>query len=82
VSMDRVVHSVNNDVADRCVDFILRPDGSHVFKEFRRDPEDQRGWFLTSFDESSVFARYEDAVDAAVNKVVWLKEAMERKLSG
>jgi hypothetical protein len=78
MSQDRVVHSVNNDVADRCVDFIVRPDATYVYKEFRRDPEDQRGWFLTAFDQSGVYARYEDALAAALNKVVWLKEAMGR----
>jgi len=78
MAKDRVVHSVNNEHADRCVDFFVRPDGSHGFKEFRRDVEDQRGWFVIAFDPAGVYPHYEDALGAALASVLWLGEAIER----
>jgi hypothetical protein len=78
MTKDRVLNSVNNEHADRCVDFIVRPDGTHGFKEFRRDPEDPRGWYLTAFDPSGVYSSYDEAVTAAQAQVAWLREAIER----
>ena len=75
---DRVVNSVNNEFADRCVDFFVRANGSFGYKEFRRDPEDQGAWFITAFDERGVYARYEDALESAKARVAWLSEAIER----
>ena len=43
--IDKVVRSYNFDGDMRCVDIFLRPDGSFGFQEYRRDVEDQRGWF-------------------------------------
>jgi hypothetical protein len=73
-----IVGSINNESADRCVDFFVNADGSFGYKEFRRDPEDQGAWFLTAFDERAVFASYEDALEAAVGRVVWLGDAVKR----
>ncbi len=78
MSKDRVVNSVNNEVADRCVDFFVRADGSFGYKEFRRDPEDQGAWTMTAFNAAGVYALYADAVEAASERVVWLREAMAR----
>lgn len=78
MTADRVVNSVNNEYADRCVDFILRADGTYASKEFRRDPEDQGAWFMTSFDKDGVYARYVDAFDVALSTVVWLSDASAR----
>lgn len=75
---DVVVISINNDSADRCVDFLLGADGFYRYKEFRRDAEDQRGWFLTAFDERTLFATCEIAIESALVRVAWLGEAIER----
>jgi hypothetical protein len=42
---NRVLRSINNDDASRCVDVFLRPEGTIGFEEYRRDAEDGRGWF-------------------------------------
>jgi hypothetical protein len=76
--MDSVLHSVNNEYADRCVDFFVRADGSFGFKEFRRDPEDQGVWFVTAFDRTAVYACYEDALQSALLRVAWLSESIKR----
>ena len=75
---DRVRNSVNNEYADRCVDFFVRADGSFGYKEFRRDPEDQGAWFTTAFDRTAVFACYEDALKSTLLRVAWLSEAIKR----
>ncbi|MDB6000296.1 MAG: hypothetical protein JWP52_1995 [Rhizobacter sp.] len=78
MAKDVVVNSVNNDSGDRCVDILVSADGRFNYKEFRRDPEDQGAWFLTAFDEDSAYGCYEDALEAAVSRVVWLGEAIKR----
>ncbi len=78
MAKDRVLNSVNNEYADRCVDFFIRDDGSFGYKEFRRDAEDQGAWFLVAFDEKAVFERYEDALESALREVAWLREAVRR----
>ena len=40
-----VVLSQNNDNQTRCVDIFKRADGSFGYEEYRRDPEDNRGWY-------------------------------------
>ena len=77
MTKDRVVNSVNNEFANRCVDFFVRADGRFGYKEFRRDPEDQGAWFVTAFDELSVFVSYEDALKSAKASVAWLSEAVD-----
>jgi hypothetical protein len=78
VAKDLVLNSVNNEHADRCVDFIVRADGSYGYKQYRRDVEDNGAWFVIASFDDDVFVRYEDAVDSAVKNVAWLSEAMER----
>ena len=78
MSTDSVLHSVNNEYADRCVDFFVRADGSFGYKEFRRDPEDQGAWFITAFDSTAVYACYEDALQSALLRVAWLSESIKR----
>jgi len=41
----RVIASFNNPAGDHCVDIFVRDDGTFGFEEYRRDPEDMRGWF-------------------------------------
>jgi len=41
---NKVIRSVNLDGETICVDIFQRPDGTYGFDEFRRDPEDGRGW--------------------------------------
>ena len=76
MAKDVVVHSVNNDHADRCVDFLRHPDGSFGFKEYRRDPEDQGAWFVTAYDDTGVYGSYELALAAAWRRVGWLSAAL------
>jgi hypothetical protein len=68
----RVVRSINNDAGDHCVDVFVREDGTCGFEEFRRDHEDQRGWFSLRKFATLVFATEEEAAEGASATVAWL----------
>ena len=75
-SRDRVLRSINNDEASRCVDVFLRPEGTIGFEEYRRDAEDGRGWFPIGAYSSRVFADEGAALCAATEAVTWLREML------
>lgn len=68
----RVLQSINDETAQRCVDIFLRADGSFGFEEYRRDAEDARGWFATGGHASLIFQSQDDALKAARCAVAWL----------
>jgi hypothetical protein len=72
--LNRVLRSVNNDDASRCVDVFLRPGGSVGFEEYRRDVEDGRGWFAIGGYASRIFADESAAFEAALSAVPWLRQ--------
>ena len=69
---NKVIRSVNLDGETICVDLFRRPDGSFGFEEFRRDPEDGRGWYSIGHHGDRRFETQEAAADAAVESVGWL----------
>ena len=73
---NKVVRSVNLDGETICVDLFRRPDGSYGFEEFRRDPEDGRGWYPIGYHSHRRFETYERAAGAAVDTVGWLNAGM------
>ncbi len=75
-SKNLVVLSVNMPGDLVCVDVFERPDGSFGFEEFRRDPEDGRGWFPVGYHSHQSFDTLEAAKGAAASVVGWLKEAL------
>ncbi|MEE9453803.1 MAG: hypothetical protein V3V13_05395 [Paracoccaceae bacterium] len=78
-----VIRSINLGGEMLCVDVFQRPDTSYGFDEFRRDIEDNRGWFSIGHHGDRVFETAEAALSAARNTVYWLdgvlkSEAQER----
>lgn len=72
-----VLRSINDSGASRCVDIFRRADGSFGFEEYRRDTEDQRGWFpIGGFGERR-FESEERALEEARSRVAWLNETEE-----
>jgi len=67
-----VVRSFNVDGENRCVDIFRRPDGTYGFEEYRREPEDGRGWFAIGNYSSRSFATSMNAVATAKASVPWL----------
>jgi len=72
---NKVMRSINLRGENICVDVFLRPDGSFGFDEFRRDPEDTRGWYSIGHYGHQIFADEESAFRRAKETVHWLAEA-------
>ncbi|KIN64086.1 hypothetical protein Z946_2973 [Sulfitobacter noctilucicola] len=70
--VNKVVRSVNAPGETLCVDVFMRPDASFGFEEFRRDPEDGRGWYPVGHHSAEVFKTAEEAWGRAVQIVTWL----------
>ncbi|WP_299029306.1 hypothetical protein [uncultured Sulfitobacter sp.] len=73
---NKVIRSVNLQGETICVDIFLRPNGTYGFDEFRRDPEDGRGWYSIGHHGSDSWKDFEGALAAACDTVHWLKEAL------
>jgi hypothetical protein len=72
--LNRVLRSINNDDASRCVDIFVRPEGTIGFEEYRRDVEDGLGWFPVSDNSSRTFDDESSALRAATAEVAWLRQ--------
>ncbi|MGY3586463.1 hypothetical protein ACVIGB_004477 [Bradyrhizobium sp. USDA 4341] len=76
VHVNRVLRSINDEGASRCVDIFVRPEGTIGFEEYRRDVEDGRGWFPVGGHSSRVFHEEGAALEAAMADVPWLRRAV------
>jgi hypothetical protein len=74
VSKNKIVHSFNMEGELRCVDVFQRNDGTYGFEEYRRDPEDGRGWFAIGYFGNDRFCSSSDALAEAQRRVLWLAE--------
>jgi len=72
-----VLRSINIQGGGRCVDLFLRPDGTFGFEEFRRDMEDNRGWFPIGSFCDQIFDSEDDALVEARAKITWLNDAID-----
>lgn len=71
-----VLKSVDSPDKSRCVDLFLRPDGRFGFEEYRRDFEDNRGWYPIGFFGDRAFHSEEGALQDALSRIPWLKGAL------
>lgn len=71
---NKVIRSINLDGETICVDVFLRADGTYGFDEFRRDPEDGRGWYSIGHHGTAAFASLDQAIAEAKSKVSWLTD--------
>ena len=74
---NKVLRSINNEDASRCVDIFVRPD-TVGFEEYRRDLEDNRGWFPIGSYDTRVFDNEGAALEAARAEVVWLRQIVNK----
>jgi hypothetical protein len=74
----RVFASVENAEHDRCADFLLRPDGTFGFEEFRRDVEDAGEWTPMQYYSAVEFETAAAAYEAAERLIPWLGEILAR----
>lgn len=73
---NKVIRSINLDGETICVDLFQRPDGTYGFDEFRRDPEDGRGWYSIGHHGAASFETFEHALAEAKANVSWLHDAL------
>ncbi len=73
---NQVVRSINLEGETICVDVFLRPDGTYGFEEFRRDPEDGRGWYPIGHHGAGIWQSQDTALAAACDAVHWLRDAL------
>ncbi len=76
VGKNIVLKSINIQGESRCVDIFKRPDGTFGFEEFRRDIEDDRGWFPMGFFGDRVFESEDGALLEARPTISWLNGAI------
>lgn len=69
-----VLKSINNIEKNICVDIFKRDDGSFGFEEYRRDFENNDGWFKIGFFERYKFKTKKEAYYNAKINVNWLKK--------
>ena len=69
-----VIKSIEIEDGLRCVDVFRRGDGSYGFEEYRRDPEDRRGWYATGGFFALRFATGTDALKQARANLPWLRD--------
>lgn len=74
--VNRVIRSINLPGETVCVDIFQRPDGSFGFDEYRREPEDGRGWFSIGGHGALRYDSAEAAIHAATVRVIWLGERL------
>ncbi|HSF96617.1 MAG TPA: hypothetical protein VLA52_16445 [Thermohalobaculum sp.] len=74
---DKVVRSIENPDGTRCVDLVRLPDGAYGFAEYRRDPEDGRGWSPAGAPPGTGFATEAEALGEARRSVPWLDMVLE-----
>ena len=73
--------SIENSYHDRCVDLFSRPDGTCGLEEFRRDVEDRGEWTPVSYYSGSIYPSVESVLQAAMQSVVWLEDAIKHSPS-
>ena len=66
-----VLRSINEEGGDRCVDLFRRADGSYGFEEFRRDPEDPRGWYPIGGFSDRQYAEEAETLAEARRAIPW-----------
>lgn len=75
--INKVTRSIETPDGTRCVDLFRRPDGSHGFAEFRRDPEDGHGWRPAGAAPETRFASEAEALAQARRDVAWLDMVLD-----
>tara|TARA_B110000008_G_scaffold240260_1_gene247473 strand:- start:3285 stop:3530 length:246 start_codon:yes stop_codon:yes gene_type:complete len=77
-----VRQSINDPTGQFCVDIIENEKGHCCYKCFRRDPEDNNGWFPFGPESKFSFSTPDAAFAAAALEINWLKDGFNQRESG
>ena len=56
-----------------CVDIILLENSKFSFKAYRRDPEDNSGWFFVGDQSRGQFITEDEAIEIAKMRYPWME---------
>ena len=76
MALNKVLISIEAPGGTVCVDIFSRPDGAFGFEEYRREPEDGRGWYVTGFHAGATYQTQAEATAAARVAVLWLADLL------
>jgi hypothetical protein len=68
----KAIISFNDETGFQCIDIIMISSTVFTFKTFRRDPEDQTGWFPSGV-VGDLYSSKNEAILAAEAAVDWFK---------
>ena len=68
----KVVSSFEDETGFLCVDIIFLFNGKFSFQSYRRDPEDNSGWFPTEGQSPMQYATEHEAIQKARMKYPWM----------
>lgn len=68
----KAIISFNDETGFQCIDIIMISSKTFTFKTFRRDPEDQTGWFPSGV-VGDIYYSKKEAILAAEDAVDWFK---------
>ena len=74
-----VLKSIESIDGNFCVDIFQRSDKTFGFEEFRRDPEDLKGWFSVGGFANLIFLSQDEAISGANKKILWLSSVKQSK---
>ena len=69
---NKVLESIHNPTADRCVDVFVRDDGTFGYEEYRRDHEESGAWYSLQRYSHQIFRTQDQAFKQAKATVQWL----------
>ena len=75
--INKVIKSINAPGDHICVDIVQGPNGMFGFAQFRRDPEDGRGWQPIGPEPDLRFVDFDEVLAAALTEVHWLSDALD-----
>jgi len=73
IKKNKVVSSFEDKTGFLCVDIILLENSKFSFKAYRRDPEDNSGWFIVGDQSSVQFITEDEAIQKAKTIYAWMK---------
>jgi len=68
---NKVLQSIHNPNADRCVDVFVRDDGTFGYEEYRRDHEEGGAWYPLRRYSQQIFRTQDQALKQAKATVQW-----------
>jgi hypothetical protein len=78
----KVIESIEADDGMRCVDLLLRLDGSLAYKEFRKDVEDGGRWQLVNDFSHRAYESRSSLLQDALRSVPWLHLSAQGRFAG